>query len=91
MAKIITIYTTNTCAYCVQVKKWLLSKGLKYQEVNLENHPERTEEMMQLSGQMAVPVTVVSDDVSGHKDITVGWNPSKLATAIKGMSAATNA
>jgi glutaredoxin len=36
MAKDITIYTTNTCAYCVMVKKYLAGKGLTYQEVNLD-------------------------------------------------------
>ena len=85
MAKTITIYTTNTCAYCVMVKKWLASKGLGYEEVNLEQHPERQAEMMQLSGQMAVPVTVVADADNDHKDITIGWNPGKLATAVAGI------
>ena len=91
MAKSITIYTTNTCAYCVMVKKWLKSKGLPYEEVNLEEHPERQAEMMQLSGQMAVPVTVVTDDEIDHKDITIGWNPGKLAGAIAGMQPTVNA
>lgn len=89
MAKTITIYTTNTCAYCVMVKKWLKSKGLAYEEVNLEDHPERQAEMMQLSGQMAVPVTVVSDKDSDYFDITIGWNPGKLASAVAGMQPTT--
>ena len=58
MAKDITIYTTNTCAYCVMVKKWLALKGFKYNEVNLDEHPERAKEAMEISGQMAVPVEV---------------------------------
>ena len=82
MSKTITIYTTNTCAYCVMVKKWLGTKGLTYDEVNIEQHPDRMAEMVELSGQMAVPVTVVADADADHKDITIGWNPSKLASAI---------
>lgn len=85
MAKTITIYTTNTCAYCVMVKKWLKTKGLSYEEVNLEEHPERQTEMMELSGQMAVPVTVVADTEADYKDITIGWNPGKLGAAIASM------
>lgn len=88
MAKTITIYTTNTCAYCVMVKKWLKMKGLPYEEVNLEEHPERQAEMMQLSGQMAVPVTVVADKTTDDMNVTIGWNPSKLATAVASMTAA---
>jgi len=85
MAKTITIYTTNTCAYCVMVKKWLTSKGLPYQEVNLEEHPEQQRQVIEMSGQMAVPVTVVADSETDHKDITIGWNPGKLASAVAGM------
>lgn len=85
MAKSITIYTTNTCAYCVMVKKWLATKGLGYDVVNLDETPDRMQELLDLSGQMAVPVTVVADDQTDHKDVTVGWNPSKLASAVQGM------
>lgn len=85
MAKTITIYTTNTCAYCIMVKRWLKTKDLPYQEVNLEEHPERQKEMMELSGQMAVPVTVVADEELDRKDVTIGWNPGKLASAVASM------
>lgn len=85
MSKTITVYTTNTCAYCLQVKKWLASKGLQYSEVNLDQHPERAQEMIELSGQMGVPVTLIEDAETSHKDITVGWDLPKLTEAIKGM------
>jgi glutaredoxin 3 len=81
MAKDITIFTTNTCAYCVMVKKWLGAKGHTYQEVNLDEQPERQKEAFELSGQLSVPVTVVtkSDD---SKEIVVGYNLAKLAPAV---------
>lgn len=81
MPKNITIYTTNTCAYCGMVKKWLGAKGYKYQEVNLDESPEKTQEALKLSGQLAVPVTVVTkqDDT---KEVIVGYNLSKLAPAV---------
>lgn len=81
MAKTVTVYTTNTCAYCVMVKKWLASKGQQYQEVNLDERPELRQEVIGLSGRMEVPVTVISDETGG-RDITVGWNPGKLAAAL---------
>ena len=81
MAKNITIFTTNTCAYCVQVKKWLTAKGMTYEEVNLDQNPERQAEALQLSGAMTVPVTVVTkqDDT---KEVIVGFNLAKLAPAV---------
>ena len=81
MTKDITIYTTNTCAYCVMVKKWLTAKGFSYSEVNLDEHPERAKEAVEFIGQMAVPVTIVTrqDD---SKEVIVGYNLSKLAPAV---------
>lgn len=81
MVKNITIYTTNTCAYCVMVKKWLGAKGYNYEEVNLDTNPERQKEAFEASGQLAVPVTVVTkqDDT---KEVVVGYNLAKLAPAV---------
>ena len=39
MVKKITIFTTNTCAYCGMVKKWLGTKGHQYEEINLDQFP----------------------------------------------------
>lgn len=81
MVKDITIFTTNTCAYCQMVKKWLTAKGHSYSEINLDQHPERQAEAMQLSGALTVPVTVVtkSDD---SREVIVGFNLAKLAPAV---------
>ena len=88
MSKSITIYTTNTCAYCEVVKKFLNNKGLTYTVVNMDEHPEVRQEVIAMSGAMTVPVTIVADeDESVPKNITVGWNPAKLASAVQGMAA----
>lgn len=81
MAKNITIYTTNTCAYCVMVKKFLTAKGKAYEEVNLDNDPSRQKEALELSGAMTVPVTVVTKE-DDSREVVVGYNLSKLAPAI---------
>ena len=81
MPKNITIFTTNTCAYCVMVKRWLGAKGLGYEEVNLDEHPEKQKEAFELSGQLAVPVTVVTKD-DDSKEVIVGYNLAKLAPAV---------
>jgi glutaredoxin len=81
MAKNITIYTTNTCAYCVMVKKWLNSKNMSYDEVNLDTNPERAQEAIEISGQMAVPVTVITKN-DDTKEVVVGYNLAKLVPAV---------
>ncbi|HKU18555.1 MAG TPA: glutaredoxin family protein [Candidatus Saccharimonadales bacterium] len=81
MVKRITIFTTNTCAYCAMVKKWLDTKGLGYEVVNLDANPERQAEALALSGALTVPVTVVTkhDD---SQEVVVGFNLAKLAPAV---------
>lgn len=81
MPKNITIFTTNTCAYCLMVKKYLGSKNIDYEEVNLDEHPERQKEAYEASGQLAVPVTVITKD-DDSKQVVVGYNLSKLASAV---------
>lgn len=81
MVKNITIFTTNTCAYCVMVKKYLQVKGMSYEEINLDKNPEKQKEAFELSGQLAVPVTVVTK-VDDSREIVVGYNLQKLAPAI---------
>lgn len=81
MVKNITIFTTNTCAYCVMVKKWLGTKGIEYEEVNLDSNPERQQEAFAVSGQLAVPVTVVTK-ADDSQEVIVGYNLAKLAPAV---------
>jgi glutaredoxin len=81
MVKNITVFTTNTCAYCGMVKRWLGAKGYSYSEVNLDQNPDRQAEAMQISGALTVPVTVVTkhDD---SREVIVGYNLAKLAPAV---------
>lgn len=81
MAKNITIFTTNTCAYCVMVKRYLKTKGHSYSEVNIDEHPERQQEAFKISGGLTVPVTVVTKD-DDSKGVVVGYNLSKLAPLV---------
>jgi glutaredoxin 3 len=81
MVKNITIFTTNTCAYCVMVKKYLGAKGHTYEEINVDQYPDRRTEAFKLTGAMTVPITVVTkaDDT---REVIVGYNLAKLAPAV---------
>lgn len=81
MAKNITIFTTNTCAYCGMVKKWLSAKGMSYEEVNLDENPDRQQEALEISGALTVPVTVVTKE-DDSKAVVVGYNLAQLAPAV---------
>jgi len=81
MVKNITIFTTDTCAYCGMVKRYLGAKGHKYDEVNLDMHPHRQAEAFALSGALTTPVTIVTkhDD---SQEVIVGYNLARLAPAV---------
>lgn len=81
MVKNITIFTSNTCAYCQMVKKYLGIKGIGYDEINVDKHPERRQEAIDLSGAMTVPVTVVTK-ADDSREVIVGYNLAKLAPAV---------
>lgn len=81
MPKKITIFTTDTCAYCVMVKRWLQAKGHNYEEVNLDADPARQQEAFALSGQLSVPVTVVTKE-DDSQAVVIGYNLAQLAPAV---------
>ena len=55
----VLIYTTPTCGYCVQVKNYLSQRGVSYVERDLSRVPGAAQEVMSLTGQQGVPVTVI--------------------------------
>lgn len=63
------------------VKKYLQSKGLGFDEVNLDQSPERQAEALQLSGALTVPVTVITKE-DDTREVVVGYNLAKLAPAV---------
>ena len=63
------------------VKKWLKVKGLEWEEVNVEENPDRAQEAFEVSGQLAVPVTVVTKD-NDEQEVIIGYNLAKLAPAV---------
>ena len=82
MAKNITIYTRTTCAYCVQVKKFLDMKKQTYEVINLDEQPDVATAIMQKSGAMTVPIVTITDEAGDEKVASIGWNPAALNSAL---------
>lgn len=73
----VKLYTTPTCTYCRQLKRFLKEQGVKFSEYNVANDARKADEMMKKSGQMGVPVL----DVNGK--IIVGFNRPEVERALK--------
>jgi len=81
MNKKITVFTTSTCTYCVMVKKFLDKKGVSYNVVNLDEQPEKQQEIYAKSGALTVPVTLIEKE-DNTEEVVIGYNLSRLATAV---------
>jgi glutaredoxin 3 len=68
---VITIYTKQTCPYCVRAKALLTSKGAAFDEVDIERSPERRPEMIKRAGgRTTVPQIFIGEvHVGGCDDI----------------------
>lgn len=57
----IRLYTGDYCPFCWRVKNELERLGLDYDEVNAD--ADWREEVIQLSGQRAIPILTIGDEV----------------------------
>ncbi len=67
MAEVV-VYTTSSCPYCVQAKRLLDRKGIKYTEVDVSADAEKRAEMMRASGRRTVPQIFIADESIGGFD-----------------------
>lgn len=71
--KAIEIYSTPTCHFCHMAKDWLAAKNIPYTEYNVAADAAKRKEMVEITGQLGVPVIKIENDVM------VGFNPEHMA------------
>jgi glutaredoxin 3 len=62
------MYTQTHCPFCDRAKSLLRSKGLDWEEVNLDAEPARRAEMIERSGRTTVPQIWIADAHVGGCD-----------------------
>jgi glutaredoxin 3 len=70
----IVMYTTNWCPYCERARRLLKSKGLPFEEVDVESAPEKRAEMLSRSGRRTVPQIFIGDRHVGGSDDLAALN-----------------
>jgi len=73
----VKIYSTKVCPYCVMAKQFLKQNNVKFEEVDVGNDEAAAKEMVEKSGQMAVPVL----EINGK--IIIGFDRPKILEALK--------
>jgi len=73
MQKPVTIYSTPTCHFCHMAKEFFTEKGVEFTNYDVASDATKRQEMIQMTGQLGVPVIVIGDDVM------VGFDRGRLA------------
>jgi glutaredoxin-like YruB-family protein len=69
----VTIYSTPTCHFCQMAKEFFKEHGVEYVNHDVSTDPEKRAEMLDLSGQMGVPVIVIGNN------LIIGFDRKKIA------------
>ncbi|HTT06436.1 MAG TPA: glutaredoxin 3 [Steroidobacteraceae bacterium] len=72
----VLMYSKSWCPYCERAKALLRHKGVSFEEVDIETHPERREEMIQRSGRRTVPQIFIGERHVGGSDDLFGLEAS---------------
>lgn len=74
----VTVYTTTNCPFCKAEKEYLFSKGLKYDEKNVETDEVALKDMLAMSDNFAgVPVTLLQNS-KGEKLVVKGFTKDEF-------------
>jgi len=73
----VKIYTTATCPWCHKTKEWMKEKKIKYTEYDVAKDEKARKKMIEISGQMGVPVLEIG------KEVIVGYDPKAIEKALK--------
>ncbi len=70
--KDVTIYTTPTCHFCHAAKEFFKGNNVQFTEFDVASDMAKRQEMIEMTGQMGVPVIRIGDDV------VVGFDEGKV-------------
>jgi len=73
----VILYSADWCPWCQMVKMFLKENKIKFKEVNVDKNPTAVRELIEKTGQMGIPVTIVDG-----KPI-IGYDVQKLKEALK--------
>lgn len=72
----VIVYSTPTCPYCRAAKRYLASRGIPFEDIDVSRNRAAAIEMIRKSGQQGVPVL----DING--EIIVGFDRPRIDAAL---------
>jgi glutaredoxin 3 len=61
----VLVYTTDNCVFCRRVKQLLDTRGVAYEEVNLERDAESRAKLAEKTGMMSFPQVLINGELVG--------------------------
>jgi len=80
MTKVV-MYTTRTCPFCKMEKDYLNSRNIEFSEILVDENPNEAQKMIEISGQMGVPFTVITKEDSSSENI-LGFDKARIDSAL---------
>lgn len=68
----LTIYSKTICPKCIYVKRELNSKGIEFNEINLD-HDEKSLEMLQSNNLQGLPVLKIENELVNDTSKIMSW------------------
>ena len=83
--KDITLYTWRTCPFCRKAKQLLNDNGYTFTDIDIQDTPEKKDELTQEYGQHTVPYVFVGDElIGGCSDLEELMNNNKFDELVQG-------
>ena len=73
----VVIYSTPVCHFCQAAKEFFKENDVAYTEFDVAADAAKREEMIEMTGQMGVPVIRIGDDV------VIGFDEPKVKELLK--------
>ena len=76
MPKLVKVYSTPTCPYCIRAKQFLKDNAVSFEDIDVSRNQDAAQDMIKKSGQMGVPVI----DIEG--ELIVGFDKEGIKKAL---------
>jgi len=74
----IKVYSTPTCVYCNMLKGFLTDSKVEFEAIDVSLDQEAGKEMVAKSGQMGVPVSIITTD-DNKEEVIVGFDKERIS------------
>ncbi len=78
----IVIYSTPVCPYCNMLKAYLTDHKIEFENKNVASDQVAAQEMVKKSGQMGVPVSVITTG-DNKEEVVIGFDKERINQLLK--------